>query len=589
MEQRETISQLIDEAERIGVIGSPSSTSQLTLDILGTAVNKKLVGELSLFRFAQDGRPHYALGQITEIELRNVWMEDPTMRSLTRQKGRVDPVTEKQDTHLGKMTTSAVFAQGEEGFDPSILGTVPPTGTPIHVVNDQILESLLARYQREIFYLGHVYGSIPRLPLWFKHFGVGPSGAGEAYHLGIFGKTGSGKSVLAKMILLGYARHPEMAIFVIDPQGEFARDARGLLSLGGFPLNMNTVLSSLGKAVRVVGIQELVLDRWELFAEILYESPFFEQLTIPRGENRRLAAETLIDRLRRANITLRNLYDRQSFDSAWQNLRREDVQRVFYRSESSRQRFAEALSEADPDLFYREYWHPLARLFQQDRPDVVSVDSLLASTFNLAVANRPVTIIDLSGERVENLYWNDTIKMMVIKRFLDAIAFQAERHFQENRSLNTLVILDEAHRLAPRERIEDAALNLVRARLIDAVRTTRKYGLGWMFISQTLSSLHREILQQTRIFFFGFGLALGTEFEALRELIGGDTTSLRLYQTFRDPHSVFDLRLREYPFMTVGPVSPLSFAGTPLFLTAFNTPDEFLKANKLLEGEQPNI
>ena len=581
MEERETIRHLIDGAERIGVIGSPSSTSQLTLDILGTAVNKKLVGELSLFRFAQDGRLHYALGQITEIELRNVWMEDPTMRSLTRQKGRVDPVSEKQDTHLGKMTTSAVFGQGEEGFDPSMLGTVPPTGTSIHIVNDQILESLLARYQREIFYLGHVYGSTPKLPLWFKHFDSGPSGAGEAYHLGIFGKTGSGKSVLAKMILLGYARHPEMAIFVIDPQGEFARDARGLLSLGGFLLNMNSVLRSLGKEVRVVGIQELVLDRWELFAEILYESPFFEQLTIPRGENRRLAADTLVDRLRRANVTLSSLYDRRSFDSAWQSLGREEVQRIFYRSESSRQRFAQALAEANPDQFYREYWLPIARLFQQDRPNVVSVDRLLASTFDLTVQNRPVTIIDLSGERVENLYWNETIKLMVIRRFLDGLASQAERHYQKNRSLNTLVIIDEAHRLAPRERIEDEALNLVRSRFVDAVRTTRKYGLGWLFISQTLSSLHREIIQQVRIFFFGFGLALGTEFEALRELIGGDRTSLGLYQTFRDPHSVFDLRLREYPFMTVGPVSPLSFAGTPLFLTAFNTPEEFLGSNGL--------
>ena len=38
----------------IGVIGSLSTTNQLTLDILGTAVNRKLVGELSLFRFTQD-------------------------------------------------------------------------------------------------------------------------------------------------------------------------------------------------------------------------------------------------------------------------------------------------------------------------------------------------------------------------------------------------------------------------------------------------------------------------------------------------------------------------------------------------------
>ena len=117
---------------------------------------------------------------------------------------------------------------------------------------------------------------------------------------------------------------------------------------------------------------------------------------------------------------------------------------------------------------------------------------------------------------------------------------------------------------------------------MDAVRTTRKYGLGWMFISQTLSSLHREIIGQLRIFFFGFGLALGTEFMSLKEIIGGDPHALKLYQSFRDPHSAFDIASRQYSFMTIGPVSPLSFAGTPLFLTAFNTPEEFLKVNRLL-------
>jgi hypothetical protein len=31
--------------------------------------------------------------------------------------------------------------------------------------------------------------------------------------------------------------------------------------------------------------------------------------------------------------------------------------------------------------------------------------------------------------------------------------------------------------------------------------------------------------------------------------------------------------------MTTGPVSPLSFAGTPLFFNAFNRVEEFLEAN----------
>src|SRR4030042_1159446 len=228
------IEQLISSSERIGTIGSPSSTSELSLDILGTAVTKKLLGELALFRFFQDGKPHYALGQITEVQLRNIWLEDPTMRSLARQRGQVNPVSGQQDTHLGEMTVSAVFSDDGNRFEPRILGTVPATGTFINLTTDQILDKLLERYRDEIFYLGHVYGSTPKLPLWFKHFGTGPHGAGEAYHLGIFGKTGSGKSVLAKMILLAYARYSDMAIFVIDPQGEFSKDMRGQQLPGGF-------------------------------------------------------------------------------------------------------------------------------------------------------------------------------------------------------------------------------------------------------------------------------------------------------------------------------------------------------------------
>jgi len=141
--------------------------------------------------------------------------------------------------------------------------------------------------------------------------------------------------------------------------------------------------------------------------------------------------------------------------------------------------------------------------------------------------------------------------------------------------------MDEAHRLAPAENPDNETMKQIRNIFIDSVRTTRKYGVGWMFISQTLSSLHREIVQQLRIFFFGFGLGMGMEFQALRNLVGGRSKALDLYQLFRDPQSSFDIASREYSFMTIGPVSPLSFAGTPLFLNAFNTPSEFLRANNL--------
>lgn len=580
-DKKTNIEQLIASSERIGVMGSPSSTSELSLDILGTAAGKKLVGELALFRFPQDGKPHYALGQITEVQLKNIWLEDPTMRSLARQRGQVNPVSGQQDTHLGEMTVSAVFSDAGNRFEPSILGTVPATGTFIHLASDLILDSLLERYHDEIFYLGHVYGSTPRLPLWFKHFGIGPHGAGEAYHIGIFGKTGSGKSVLAKMILLAYARYPDMAIFVIDPQGEFSKDVRGELRPEGFPLNLSDVLSQLNKDVVIKSVRELILDRWDLFSEILYESPFFERLSIPKGENRRIASEVLAERLQKAHITLQNLYDRTSFTQAWQILGDGNVQKQFYRTQQSRDRFNTVYQEANQDQFFNNYWRPVTQLFRRDRSGAITADSLIQQTFDLDRTRRPVVIIDLSREMAEGLFWNDTIQALVIKRLLDGLTYTAEGAYRENRFLNTLVILDEAHRLAPREKPENEKQENVRLSLLDAVRTTRKYGLGWMFISQTLSSLHREIIGQLRIFFFGFGLALGSEFFSLKELVGGDPNALKLYKSFRDPHSSFDIESRQYAFMTVGPVSPLSFAGTPLFFNVFNKTEQFLSCNSL--------
>ncbi len=54
-----------------------------------------------------------------------------------------------------------------------------------------------------------------------------------------------------------------------------------------------------------------------------------------------------------------------------------------------------------------------------------------------------------------------------------------------------------------------------------------------------------------------------------------------LYQSFRNPQSAARRDLKEFPFMAVGPVSPLAFSGRPLFFSAFNRAAEFLEANGL--------
>jgi len=577
---KENKEKFVSDSERIGIIGSPSSTNNLSIDILGSSSKRKLIGELSYFPFLQDNYPHYAIGQITQVTLNNLVLEDAVVKNMIREKGQIDSISGIRDTYQGHLSISAVFGEENNKYFPSLLGTVPPTGTGIHIVNDSVLDKLLGRYRNEIFYLGRVYGSAPKLPLWFKHFGSGKNGAGEAYHLGVFGKTGSGKSVLAKTLLLAYARHPEMAIYIIDPQAEFAMDFKGETVDSGFDLKLNKIISTYyNKEVIVKSVNDLVLQGWQLFSDVIRESNFFPKIGIKNSEDKSVAAED-ITRALKGKYKTTELHSKDAFFQAFKNMG----------SESSNERFQRIFKDFSYrqekfDELYSTVWKPICNLFRE-RENGITIEQLLKKTFNIPGTKRPIVIINLSARAAKGIFWSDEIKSLTIRSFLDALKDIAEASYRNNKFLNTLVILDEAHRLAPQEETGDEALASVRLSLIDAVRTTRKYGLGWLFISQTLASLPKEIVEQMRILFFGFGLGFGKEFAALKELAGGDENPLQLYQSFRDPQSAFDVSSKQYNFMSIGPVSPLSFSGSPLFFTAFNSPQEFFVANRLIKTTQ---
>jgi hypothetical protein len=573
----EDLKKAFDKAERVGVIGSPSSTGQLTIDILGTAVNKSLVGSLSVFNFTQDGCDHYALGQIVEIMMQNIWSQDPTIRGLIRQKGRIDPITERQDTHIAKMTVSSVFADRNKIIEQSLLGTVPSTGTSIKLLNENVMNSLLSDYSNQLFYLGHAYGTEIKMPMWFKHFGRDASGAGEAYHIGIFGKTGSGKSVLAKMIMTAYAKHKQLSIFVLDPQGEFAGDFRKETGL------KKVMQERLSRTVHIYDLHSLVLSGYELFKKILISSKFLDKLNIHYEDNKNQAADEIESMLKGKSaldppIKPWEAHTKMAFDRVWQGLKTDAVLHKIYSGQYYQERVKHELQDGNRNDFY-EMWVKIANLFRYEgKANSITINDLVAKIHDETKEIKDVIIIDLSeGNIPKDILWNDMVKHLVIGVFLERITQEAEDVFRKGELLNSLVIIDEAHRLAPREKTDKEDLEKVKEILVDAIRTTRKFGLGWMFISQTLSSLSKDLLDQIRIYVFGFGLGWGIERLDLQNIIGGQREAMKLYQLFRDPQS--SLTKKEYPFMTWGPISPLSFSGTPLFFTAMKYPEDFVRAN----------
>jgi len=109
-----------------------------------------------------------------------------------------------------------------------ILGTSPSTGESVQKMNNEVMKALMHNHEKHITYMGKVYGTDVDLPFWFKHFNKTNGdelGAGDSYHIGVFGKTGSGKTVTASFMLLGYAKNKNnISILVLDPQRQFYLD-----------------------------------------------------------------------------------------------------------------------------------------------------------------------------------------------------------------------------------------------------------------------------------------------------------------------------------------------------------------------------
>ena len=211
------------------------------------------------------------------------------------------------------------------------------------------------------------------------------------------------------------------------------------------------------------------------------------------------------------------------------------------------------------------------------------MDGVIHNLLDTATDVRPLIIIDLSNRFSDGTGTVDSpaevldttpIKARILRELCSMVTRTAEQRFTAGRTLNTMVVFDEAHRYASDVSEDDEIMSLSRA-LDDYVRTSRKFGLGWTFITQEIGSIRRSIWQQLRLRAFGYGLISGTEGQRLREVTFGDE-ALDLYHSFVDPRAV---QPSKFPFMITGPISPLSFTGSPLFLSVYTDFDDFKRDN----------
>jgi len=361
--------------------------------------------------------------------------------------------------------------------------------------------------------------------------------------------------------------------------------------------------------VNVYNIHDLVFDTWDLFEIVLAKSNFFKELTIKKKENREEACRIIEAEIRsnRHKITLNTLWKLDTFNIVMGLLDNQDIQRHIFGSERPLRRLRDILAQIDRQELYIHYWMPIMKLFDDNeqltgikgvdsdhnyqqtndnfRKRRITIRDLMVEMFEITtenIDNRPLIFVDLSSSSnnrdLSNLYWDDEeIEQTIVRRLFQAIYQTAVKRYQISKSLNCLVMLDEAHRFANKELHEDDESIVVLLRRY--IRETRKFGVGWMFITTSLADMDSAIVDQTGVRIFGYGLSMGPELARLKECVT-DPADIDFYLTFPHPLNALEEDQRIYSYMITGPISPLSNY-SPIFISAFKTPQDYALANKL--------
>lgn len=603
----------------VAVLGSPSDTIELTADILDSAKEENLLGSMLYLETQQNQRPLIITGQITEINLRNRWHEHDTMRNLIKERGQIPYFSGKQDTRTANITVGAVFSStlkddGTSDWMSESLGNVPSTGMPFRRITKDLLDELLKNYQEDTLEFGYSYGDDRiMLPMYSKHFGyMEKGGQGEAYHSLIVGKTGSGKSTLAKMMIAGYSRHKDMGILIIDPKGEFSNEASGR-EVGDAGLPLLQIFQGYGREIKRLGVSSIQLENWDIWEDIAISSKLYKNANVKKADNGIDFINILKDVISKCDIKLTQLHSKDSLDKIlkWiiDNEQDDPVLNAVYKGKGDIKTLYNEIRDIleKDDHRFRKIWNSIASLFKESKGDKErhKIWSIVSDMVDPQQGkSKPIYVIDLSipGNRQEletlfevngkdnaeggdTKFFDETLQKKILSYVVDKITRASEDRVEKMHrngvkdNANTLVVFDEAHRFVPSHKPSDKSDVILKEKLITSVRETRKYGLGWMFIDQTIGGIDKQITQQVRLAYFGFGLSMGSELDRLKELVGGDSRDVRLYQSFRDPASYGSGEKKRYPWMAVGPVSPMS-SMRPLFFNALSG-EHFVDINNL--------
>ena len=484
--------------------------------VRANSLGNELLGKLGFIRFKPDKSKEQTvtvLCQITSVDRRNTVHEDPSFGPVIASQGHIPHLSDIGDYEEALAKPIAQQVDGK----PAPLRANPPSGTAIVSLDDTkiafdgnpqvVFNEFASAPTKFLRYGGTLIGEPIHVPFIFKSFNPkSKEGWGEARHAGFFGRSGSGKTHAAKIMLgLSLVSVPDLGAFIPDGKGDF-------LSAGDKDLNIVDFLEKNGRTVETVDITGLKLEEVDHFRDFLFIEGI-PKLLISGNKEKQMeivdaALNVFTDDKDRLIIEGKDAIDCNRFIDEFNKRIK-----FAYAQSGIDQRIEAAMDKQETNKSrIKVRFEKVLKRFTTGIDINEMVDSVLQKG--------SIYFLDIGSYESEI---NRFILGVIYKRFRRQSAY----HFRKKEYSNAIVYVDEANRFIPQTPSDE--LKPLTAELIDGIKTTRQYGLAWWFADQRPAAISKDAFTQLGTYFFGKGMVAAADTANMEAVIGKEGVQIYEY------------------------------------------------------------
>lgn len=570
---------IMEGAAPIGSITSPSSTQKYKMILRDYASNLQVTGSLVTLDYEEMNRQSQkikktVLCQVVDAEATNHHHEKNVLRALLREKGRIPGLSGRADNKEVELLPIGSLISVSGSNVHQLPRNIPPMGTDVRFASAEDVHMFSGDHDT-IYNIGHLYETNVPVGLMLKHFGEGDDGWGDAHMLGVFGATGSGKTVMAASIIAGFAARKEMGMLIVDPQGQFSGFELGS---GGWSWKLDKAFEAVGRGqdVDVVNMDEVALESPSLFAELLSRDGFFKNMGIVGHDNHQRTVDDVVLFLKHIlkDNSNSNLGDLSLSDDIFTAILNIGAATYVKPAEKAKQ-MVESFEHSGKFKIEkaRSIWSRTQEKFGKSKKLSTLLDDVLI--------NRRIIILNINVE--------DRIKDLYAKEILEGIRRKAESIYRikqgnpwhkdpvkkyKDVTTNALIVIDEAHRFAPQASGRNKDVEAMVESLADAIRTTRKLSVGWFYITQSFADFDKRIFRQIQTKILGIGIGTGVDEEHLQAALNRDQKIVEFYKGLPRPTTT-----GVFPYAIIGELVALGNGNRGLFVSAPKSQEQLVKMN----------